>query len=376
MIEFLGLPKLGQMIRAVDRHLVEVIAQRKKLALQVGVEKQISGGHIVREFIESGRLEEAQAWAKQKGLNPHFMHALLYMIIDESCKVQTEQLQDQPELNVLAQDEAAWYQALKSNLLKLTATIAPDYDQKYDDGHFATHCYLDFERRQLARVIDGLAHQGVAVDLGCATGQIALSLASQFEKVTGYDLSPDMIKQAQVKRDQQGLANVDLAVTDAEETLALPDSSVSLIVMNMGTASDIKDIDKLMAEVERILRPEGRAFLSFYNADAMLYRTGFLPWPTGLAAEINLQKHCLDVHIAGHSRPYSIYARPYKVEEVRSLFNASLALEQLFTFPTICSILPPYIFEDATMRQTVSELDERIADSNLGAYIIAVAKKT
>ncbi len=378
MIEFLGLPKLGERIRAVDRHLVEVIAQRKKLVLKVGEEKQGKGDHIVRTGIEDGRLEEAQTWARQKGLNPHFMHALLYMIIDESCKVQTEQLQDHPELADLGNiDEETWYLSLKRNLLELTKAIAPEYDQKYDEGYFATHCYLDFERQQLARVIESLNHKEIAVDLGCATGRIALSLATDFERVIGYDLSPAMIEQARSKCDQQGLTNVDLEVADAEQAIPLADSSVSLVVMNLGTASDIRAIDKLMVEVDRILKPGGVAFLSFYNAEALFYRVGFLPWPTGLAAEINLQKHCLDVqiHIDEKTQSFSVYARAYRVGEVRKFFSNLLSLEQFLTFPTICSILPPYIFDDGDTRQTISELDERIADSNLGAYIIAVARK-
>lgn len=377
MLEFLGLTKLGERIRAVDRHLVEVIAQRKKLVLQVGEEKRVYKGRIVRAGVEEERLREVQSWAVQKGLNPHFVHALLYLIIDESCKAQTEQLQNQPDPpELVSQSDDEWYEVLKRNLLELTRAVAPTYDQKYDEAYFATHCYLDFEREQLIRLIQELPHRHSVVDLGCATGRIALGFASQFEQAIGFDLSPAMIDQATAKLSQMGLTNVTLSVTDIEEGVPISDGSASLVVMNLGTASDVRAIGEVMVEIRRILRPGGAILLSFYNADALLYRVGFLPWPAGLAAEINLAKHCLDVHIDDHNAPFSIHARPYRVSEVENLFTEGLACEQILTFPTICSVLPPYMFDGEEMRQPMTELDRKVADSNFGAYIIAVARKT
>lgn len=374
MIELLNLEELGARLRVLDRHLVALLAQRMSIGHQVGLFKQAKGYPIVRSSIEEDRLRESRTWAEEEGLNPHFVHALFYFLIDETCKTQIVQLQeraDSPQFS--GEDEEVYYATLKRNLLTLTECIAPVYDRSYDRAYFATHSYLDFENRMLEQAIALLPDRKLALDLGCATGGKTFRLARDFSQVIGYDLSPAMIEEAGKKRLAERSTNARFEVADLDDGIPQADGSTSMVVMTLGTASDIRKIDQVMKGVERILKPGGVAFLSFYNREALLYRWGFLPWPVSLAAEINLRKHCLDVHF--HGQVFSVYARAYSMVEIQTFLPPSLKLEMALTFPTVSSILPNEVFENDEVRKTISDLDSRLAESSTGAYIIAVGKK-
>ena len=145
--------------------------------------------------------------------------------------------------------------------------------------------------------------------------------------------------------------------------------------MSMGFASDLRLLRKVLREVQRVLVPGGAAFLSFYNAEALLYRWEFIPWPIGLAAEINRQKHCLDVHWA-EGEVYAIYARPYTMDEVHDLMPRGLPITKVTTHPTVCSILPDVLFDDKRVRDSIAVIDAKLADENAGAYITVIARRS
>jgi ubiquinone/menaquinone biosynthesis C-methylase UbiE len=269
---------------------------------------------------------------------------------------------------------STWYDILKDNLLDLTSKVAPVYDEQYDTAFFATHSYLEFENHVLAQEINSLIDRGLALDIGCATGRTALALRSKFRRVIGYDISPSMIERARAKLAGSSTETLSFEQLDIEQGIPQPDASVSLIVMNMGTASDLLNIERILIEAQRVLVPNGKLFLSFYNADALMYRWEFLPWRISLAAEINIKKHCLDVHF--DNEVFSIYARPYTVDEIKKLIPHGIELTKILTYPTISSILPDELFEDATIKESVAEIDRKLAESTAGAYIVAVGSRS
>lgn len=372
MVELLDLGTIGARLRKIDKQIIALLSQRMKLSLQVEQWKEQHAQPILRPETENERLEGIAEFAKTVGVNPHFARAMLYFIIRESCAVQIDYLQDKSQHEVVPSDEAEWYQQLKGNLLALTAEIADRYDQFYDQDFFATHAYLGFEDKLLKREMFLLEDKGLALDIGCATGRISIDLAPVFNQVIGYDISPDMITQAKAKLTKEGLQHVRFEVVDVENGIPLESAAVSLVVMNMGTASDIQNIQGLLKETERVLKPDGRFLLSFYNKEALFYRW-FIPWPINLAAEINLQKHCLDVHCG--EKIYSIYARPYATDEVRALMPEGLSISSILTYPTISSILPNELFEDTAVQKSITEIDEKLSDLSSGAYILVTGVK-
>ncbi len=361
-----NLDELGQQLGHLDHLLIEVLARRMQVAREVESFKRGSNQPILRQDVEAKRLDQAAGWAQRAGLNPDFARSILYQAIAESCRVQVGQLQSPPVVEEW-KSEADYHEGLKRNLITLTERWAPGYDLEYRDGYPATQHYIAFERRVIAEQVEQLNDRSVAVDLGCATGITAVWLAESFEQTIGYDLSPAMIAKAQEKGG--GRRNVQFVTADVEEPIPLRDASVSLVIMNFGTASDVLNLQGVVREIERILAPGGRFCLSFYNAEALVYRWRMLPWNISLAAQINLEKHCLEVHCGDAILP--IYARPYTVPEVEALFGGSLVLDRCQTYPTLASILPSDIFESVEVADSVTHLDNQLASSALGAYILA-----
>ncbi len=366
--ENLDLKELGKRLYGVDMLIVALLKRRMDLALQVGEYKIEKGQKIFRASVESKRLAQVRAEARRCKLSPHFAASILYQAIDESCKQQMIQLQNAATCRrKRPKTEDDWYRLLKKNLLLLAKRWAYSYDEDYDKAFFATHTYLEFEEEILKQEIKQVARNGLALDLGCATGRLAVKLTSSFDQVVGYDISPHMVKKANEKTGE--FPNLSFVEADIENGIPLPDNSVSLVVMNLGTASDIRDISGVLKEVERVLETGGRFFFSFYNRDGLLYQWDFVPWPVGLAAEINVHKHCLDVHVG--AKVLSVYARPYSVKEVESLFSSSMKVLKVLTHPTISSILPHTLFEGKpAIQKSMVDIDRQLSIASHGAYIL------
>lgn len=98
---------------------------------------------------------------------------------------------------------------------------------------------------------------GVAVDLGCGTGALALPLAERGAKVTGVDLSPGMTELLEKKAAEAGLTVT--SVVAPIEHLELPAESVDLVVSNY-TLHHLRDPDKqaVVRAAAGWLRPGGR----------------------------------------------------------------------------------------------------------------------
>lgn len=413
MLGLLNLQKIGRRLARVDRHLLQTLAVRigaHSLSDAVAECKRKTQGpmpELTRKEIEDQRLAQAMTWAKDFGLDPDYAAAVLYGVISESCRSQMDFLyrhfKDQ-EAGIEGDPEKLW-QFLREQLLELTKAVAPGYDDGYAREFFGTQVYLQFEKRELGRLIAELDDHQLALDLGCATGIKSVKIAESFDRVVGYDISPEMVNCANLKVIQAvsgALDHVSFAVADLEEGIPQDDASVSLVLMNLGTGSDIRNIDKLLVETKRVLRPGGAFLFSFYNADSLLAKLGFLPWRTPLAAMVDSDKRCLEVHGVG-KEVYFIYARSYTVDEVKQLFVSSgLTISEIFTHPSFSAVLPDGVLATETFESygdwvkdrryrhaamnlepnepakvALSKLDEELARSplHLGAYILVTGTK-
>lgn len=378
MIRSLTIKQLGDRIDQIDEFILILMAQRMRLSLNVAACKgsKEPPEAIFRKDKEDKRLSRAMEIGEKLGLKPNFVFAMLYNLIGESCKEQMIELQGTFNRLPDTKNDDEWFDLLRKNLLQLTEIIAPTYDEKYDGEFFASQQHREFEKRMISRDADLTGPYDLAIDLGCATGEQAFHLASRFEKVIGYDISPAMINQAnrRLDLDRDRFSGVSFEQIDLEQGIPLPDDSVSFVLMNLGTASDIRNIESLISEIERVLVVGGGFFLSFYNADALVYKWKFLPWPLAVAAEVNRDKQCLDVHVDG--KIFSVPARPYKLDEISNLFPANLDISEILTYPTIGSILPNRLLCTPEVRKAISDADEDLSSVGLGAYAIASGLKT
>jgi len=115
----------------------------------------------------------------------------------------------------------------------------------------------------VARRAVRMAHTGEAVDLGCGPGHLAIKLAQLASglRVTGVDLSDEMLAQAEGHARQAGLGDrVSFCRGDAAQ-IPFPDGSLDLVVSTL-SLHHWSDPVAVLDEIARVLRPGG-AFLVF-----------------------------------------------------------------------------------------------------------------
>ena len=97
-----------------------------------------------------------------------------------------------------------------------------------------------------------------ALDLACGTGDFTVELLRRFPgiKVTGVDLTPEMIDMAKAKTGGIG-ASVRFEVGDAQDLGFIADETFDLVVCAFGFRN-FPDKAKALAECRRILKPSGK----------------------------------------------------------------------------------------------------------------------
>lgn len=109
-------------------------------------------------------------------------------------------------------------------------------------------------RRRAVAAVNALAGQDV-LEVGVGTG-LALPLYLPNKRVTGIDLSSDMLERARTRVERERLANVvALQEVDAEAT-GFADNSFDIAVA-MFVASVVPNPRRLLAEMRRVVKPGG-----------------------------------------------------------------------------------------------------------------------
>ena len=130
--------------------------------------------------------------------------------------------------------------------------LAINYDRLTNDVDY--RATVAFYRQILAR--EGL-HPRTAVDLACGTGTVSVLLARQGLRVTGVDLSEEMLTVAQQKA--EGLENPPRFVRQSLQNLMLP-RAVDLAVCALDSLdyiTDPQDCAEAIRRVYRALNPGG-----------------------------------------------------------------------------------------------------------------------
>lgn len=361
-------------LRKLDQHLFAVLAERILLTRKIAQPSKEGADSTDRQD-RRARQTEVERSAVAQGLNPDFVLALLYFINDESSRIQLETI---ARAGSLPGREAATTLSLatkRQNLLRLTEISAPIFDTRYDERFFATRDYRSFERDVIDRAIRGLKfeNRSRAYDFGCATGIQTASLLSSFERVVGYDISAAMIAQGRQMVEARFPDRVRFVEGDLDAPIPEPDASAEFVVMTLGTASELADPCSTFAEISRLLVPGGRVFLSFYNKDALVYRIHSVPWPLSLAAEMNVDRQYLEVHI--DSEVFPIHARAYSVDEAKAVLPPDLRVIETYTHPTISPLLPNDLFEEEEAKRTIADIDHQLSSGRQGNYLVLVCER-
>ena len=165
---------------------------------------------------------------------------------------------------------------LKREIKKTYACVSeqPDVDFIFPTGR-AWAEDLGYPAEELAAVPDAAVESfaGVAnpwelgrlepgervLDLGCGAGTdtlVAAQMVGPEGRVTGIDMTPEMLAKARGAADELGTENVELVEAEVEQ-LPFPDASFDVVISN-GVIDLIPDKDAVFAEIFRVLAPGGR----------------------------------------------------------------------------------------------------------------------
>ncbi len=165
---------------------------------------------------------------------------------------------------------------LKSEIKRTYAEVSqePGKDFVFPTGReWATD--LGYPEELLARVPDSAVESfaGVAnpfslgelepgervLDLGCGAGTdtlVAAQMVGPEGRVTGIDMTPEMLAKARGAADEMGATNVDFVEGEVEQ-LPFPDGTFAVVISN-GVIDLIPDKDAVFSEIVRVLGPGGR----------------------------------------------------------------------------------------------------------------------
>jgi len=97
------------------------------------------------------------------------------------------------------------------------------------------------------------------LDLGSGAGTdslVAAQMVGENGRVTGIDMTPEMLAKSQAAASEMGVENVEFVESEAER-LPFPDATFDAVISN-GVIDLIPDKDAVFAELFRVLRPGGR----------------------------------------------------------------------------------------------------------------------
>ncbi|WP_373231421.1 class I SAM-dependent methyltransferase [Cohnella sp.] len=109
-----------------------------------------------------------------------------------------------------------------------------------------------------------LETNAAVLDIGCGTGRHAHALKSLGYRVTGLDLSEVLLSEARQRDDEGHLVWIkgDMRKLPLENDSF--DATVNLFT-SFGYFDEFKDNIRVLAEIKRVLKPEGRFLIDFLN---------------------------------------------------------------------------------------------------------------
>jgi len=125
------------------------------------------------------------------------------------------------------------------------------------------------------------------LDVGCGTGPVSITAALKGAKVTGLDLTPELLAQARESAPIAGLRDIVWKEGDVE-ALPFPDASFDVVLSQFGHMFAPRP-DVALKEMLRVLKPGGRIAFATWPPDTFVGRAFLLsgkyaPPPPGPAA--------------------------------------------------------------------------------------------
>jgi len=372
------LAPLRDEIDMIDGGMLELLARRKQIVEKVGKLKLEHNKSMQASDREAAKFGDIERKCAILGLNFDFVAELWSTIMFFSKITECHEAGVISFLNQQPVDA----ELLRKNLLALTEVAAPQYrDYCRGQGTNALGAYRDRERIIIENACkNGLPGNGLALDLGCATGPMVDTLQNYFSEVKAFDISPHMCNEAGRRKEWKN--GVSFIEHDLSVGIPVGDETVDFLIANFGCASELGR--NLLTEVKRVLKPGGKAVLSYYNNDALL-NFWFYPWPSTVRARLNRHNDTLEVWT--NKNVFTIEAVGTTVGDLRTAFRAKgldLVNDNIQSYPTLQAIVPKFFFtakhaDSERMTDTARQIDNDLAKSRSniyrGTYILAEVQK-
>ena len=157
--------------------------------------------------------------------------------------------------------------------------VSSDVRRVYESGNiYSTNTICRKAQAGAAEYVDELLadkletirrnlHPGLVVDLCCATGDHLFGICGESREGLGLDFSVPFIARATVVSRETGAGHIRFAAADATQ-LPLGDACVGTLY-SLSSLYQVPHIEKVFAEVGRVLVPGGTAILDLGNSQSL-----------------------------------------------------------------------------------------------------------
>jgi len=204
-----------------------------------------------------------------------------------------------------------------------------DYLKQYEDDPERTASEVDAVEKVLH-----LAKGARILDLACGAGRHAIELARRGYRVTGFDLSEELLKAARAAA-RAARQRVAFAQGDMR---GLPYRGEFPAAINMFSSFGYFDSDeddrKVLEGVARALKPRGKLLMERFNRESLAYELPLQGWRVGDDGSVVLQEDTFDVLRGRYdtrqividregTREHHGSVRAYTLTELKALFDAA-----------------------------------------------------
>jgi len=203
-----------------------------------------------------------------------------------------------------------WQSHINNEYYTDAARASDSYFDEIEQRRYRTHYHLP----ELFATMNGDGKK--LLEVGCGIGVDSIQLAKRGFQVTAVDLTENALVVARQFAKRRGVS-IDFRLGNAEG-LDFPDASFDA-VYSFGVLHHTPDIERSVAEVRRVLRVGGTAYVMLYHRDSLVnlvHRALRLPYES----PANRKDHCPVVYT-------------FSRDGVRRLFRAFASVEVHSEYP-------------------------------------------
>src|SRR5215204_93344 len=163
--------------------------------------------------------------------------------------------------NLIAQITAYWDEHIHDLTITTHPVGSSGFFQQLDDYRYDKLNYLP-------RLVDFTSYRGKKfLEVGCGAGIDLVRFTRAGAIVTGIDLSTTAIDLAR-KNIEQNRLSANLHVMNGE-SMQFPDNSFDVVYAH-GVLQYTADVEKMVAEIHRVVKPGGEVIVMVYNRNSWL----------------------------------------------------------------------------------------------------------